>query len=121
MSKKTFKDDVQPAKDAQVTMPAADEPATGIFPDCPGEADAAKAAPTTMRTVVFPAGPGEDGAEQFAVSVQGVAYQISRDVPVTLPAHVLAAIDLAVETRYDSKMNARDVPRFPYSVVGQGA
>ena len=71
--------------------------------------------------VIFHNQEGDLGKTDIFVSVNGYAYQIKRNEPVSLPPEVIEVIDNAVVThveRVNGVDETRDLQRFTYSLAG---
>jgi|TARA_R110000868_G_scaffold15748_3_gene71796 hypothetical protein len=71
--------------------------------------------------VIFHNQEGDLGKTDIFVSVNGYAYQIKRNEPVSLPSEVIEVIDNAVVThieRVNGVDESRDLQRFTYSLAG---
>jgi len=71
--------------------------------------------------VIFHNQEGDLGKTDIFVSVNGYAYQIKRNEPVSLPPEVIEVIDNAVVThieRVNGIDESRDLQRFTYSLAG---
>jgi len=71
--------------------------------------------------VIFHNQEGDLGKTDIFVSVNGYAYQIKRNEPVSLPPEVIEVIDNAVVThieRVNGVDESRDLQRFTYSLAG---
>lgn len=89
--------------------------------DKPGAVDAATQGLINLgfsgerRNITLPAARDESEQDFVFVSVNGVAFQIPRGKPFSVPVEVLEALDNAVETRYGRDGVGREVPRHQYS------
>lgn len=57
----------------------------------------------------------DDEQDFVLVGVNGVAFQIPRGKPFSVPIEVCEVLDNALETRYGRDGVGREVPRHPYS------
>ena len=100
------------------TEPAAERPADGTVKAKPASPKAVK-----MVKCVINSSEGTEGANDVFVSLNGVAYQIRRDVEVALPEPVLQVLKEAVIHGYVTDQNGAPVknkliPRYAITITG---
>jgi hypothetical protein len=66
--------------------------------------------------ISIPSSGKDDEVKRVFVGVNGVPYTILRDEEVMVPKAVLAALDIAVETRYREKTVEGHIVKVPYKV-----
>lgn len=72
--------------------------------------------------IIISSGSGEAEGSDVTVGVNGVHYQIKRDVEVEVPeavVHVLrnATMDMPVTDEHGTVIRTKKVPRFPFQVL----
>lgn len=92
--------------------------------------DIEKIRTASKRIVLIHSQEGPGGDQSVFVAVNGMGYNIPRNIPVPLPEPVIAALDNAVEIHYSrEQLDGKDsfgpvierkVRRFPYSIQEKG-
>lgn len=102
--------DVAVAAPARTAKPAAKSAAAAVAED-----------PNRLVTLTIHQGQGDGGNDAVYVGVNEFGRLVPRGVPVEVPASVIGALDLAVQTVYATEgrnVIERQVPRYAYTVRG---